>query len=372
MKYLCLLLGVLAFAAPGCRSEEKKTTPEPGGKDAPFVDPDAKRSGDPPGLAKGKSLFTQKSYTASLREFDEYIKLHPEDARGYYYRAVSLQALGRNDEAVAALEKAVEREPDFPEKHNNLAGMFIVGENYEAGIRVLEAAVRKFPRETSLWYNLGLVRLKREDYGAAAGALEKAASLGGGAKLYLTVGVAYLKMGRPKEALKRFLKVLEGGSANAPAEEGAAKSLLALNRPKEALSHAKKAVELSPGNPSRTYLLGSVFLALRRFNEAAEAFGRASVRANKNPRVFLRWAEALKSSGVHEKALEQISKAEALAGDADQMMRGEILLFKGEILVSLKRCKKAVKVLSKAKELLTHNGDLLKRVDEARKSCSRR
>ena len=125
---------ILALPA-GCRTGSSKTTPDEKEDDKPFVGPRGQGAGDAPGLAKGKSLFVQKSYTAALREFDGYIKKHPEDARGYYYRSICLQALQRPKEAIEALQKAVARKPEFPEKHNNLAGLLIQGKKLEAAVR---------------------------------------------------------------------------------------------------------------------------------------------------------------------------------------------------------------------------------------------
>ena len=349
----CLFISFILALAAGCKTGTPKTTPEKKDDDNPFVGPRGQGTGDAPGLAKGKSLFTQRSYTAALLEFDRYIKDHPEDSRGFYYRSICLQALQRPKEAIEALEKAVAREPNFPEKHNNLAGLLIKGKQLQSAVRVLEAAVKAFPRESSLWYNLGLARLFRGKFAAAASALDKAAR--GPApepKIFLAAGIAHLKDGQPKKALKRFERALTRGDANAGAHEGAAKCLLALGRPTEALKHAKKASSLSPGNAARLHLFGVALLACKQPEKAAKSFQRAAEKSPKSATIHLRWAEALAGAGKRQEALKKSTLALTLVGKKMRRLRGEILLARVRILASLKRCREAQKSLREAKSLV--------------------
>jgi tetratricopeptide (TPR) repeat protein len=62
-------------------------------------------------LARGDVEQAQENYDAALRDFDEFSKRAPKDVRGPISRGAVLEAMGRSQEALAALEAAVALEP---------------------------------------------------------------------------------------------------------------------------------------------------------------------------------------------------------------------------------------------------------------------
>src|SRR3984893_1425110 len=62
-------------------------------------------------LARGDVEQAQENYDAALRDFDEFSKHAPKDVRGPISRGAVLEAMGRSQEALAALEAAVALEP---------------------------------------------------------------------------------------------------------------------------------------------------------------------------------------------------------------------------------------------------------------------
>jgi len=67
-----------------------------------------------PYLARGDVERAQKLYDAALRDFDEYIKRVPRDARGFIGRSGILETTGRIPEALAAIEAALAVDPTNP------------------------------------------------------------------------------------------------------------------------------------------------------------------------------------------------------------------------------------------------------------------
>ncbi len=54
-----------------------------------------------------------RNWTAALRTADTALKMDAEYSEGHFYRACALARLGRTNEALQALEKAVELDPDM-------------------------------------------------------------------------------------------------------------------------------------------------------------------------------------------------------------------------------------------------------------------
>jgi tetratricopeptide (TPR) repeat protein len=65
-----------------------------------------------PYLYRGEIERRQKLYDAALRDFDEHIKRAPRDPRGFIGRGDILEATGRIQEALAAVENALTVDPD--------------------------------------------------------------------------------------------------------------------------------------------------------------------------------------------------------------------------------------------------------------------
>ena len=52
-------------------------------------------------------------YQEALHEFEDQLRLHPQDASGHLGKGLALMGLTRNDQALAAIDHAIALEPDF-------------------------------------------------------------------------------------------------------------------------------------------------------------------------------------------------------------------------------------------------------------------
>jgi adenylate cyclase len=103
--------------------------------------------------AKGFLHRTRGEHDAALAAFTEALKHNPDFARGHAQRGAELIYLGRPEEGIAEVEKAIELNPKSPS-----LGMFywIIGRarffmgQYAEAIPPLQRSVRLWP---NLWYN---------------------------------------------------------------------------------------------------------------------------------------------------------------------------------------------------------------------------
>jgi tetratricopeptide (TPR) repeat protein len=77
-------------------------------------------------------------------------------ANPYYNLALSLDAVGRQQEAVAALQKAVEISPDYAEAHYNLGVIHSRAERYGEAVESFKRALAARADYPEALYNLGL------------------------------------------------------------------------------------------------------------------------------------------------------------------------------------------------------------------------
>jgi hypothetical protein len=110
-----------------------------------------------PQVDEGTRAYENQQFDAALEKFDAAAKERPQDPRVQYNRGLALHKLGRNDEARAALNRAMELDAqgELASKiHYNL-GTIAASENQrEQAIREYRAALRKDPTDELSRHNL--------------------------------------------------------------------------------------------------------------------------------------------------------------------------------------------------------------------------
>jgi Flp pilus assembly protein TadD len=136
---------------------------------------------------------------AALERADRFIAEHPRDAQMRFLRAVILGDLGRDDDAIPALERLTEDFPDLPEPYNNLAVLYAARGDYDKAKAALDQALRLRPSYATALENLGDVyaALAARSY---AGALGLESDRPGVARKLATVRQAFLPAAVPASA----------------------------------------------------------------------------------------------------------------------------------------------------------------------------
>ena len=156
-------------------------------------------------LAGAQSSLPPDLQTAWQRAADEYVATlrynadRPEAqvALGGFYGS-----LGRLDEATAAFEAALKRDPGFVPAYVNAADVLrVMGRDAEA-VTMLERGIAVVPDSAALHHGLGLARIRLRQTGAAMGSLQRAVELEPGSARYTYVyAVALHSTGRPADAV---------------------------------------------------------------------------------------------------------------------------------------------------------------------------
>ena len=180
-----------------------------------------------------RSLLGQ--YAEALREYDELIALQDVPrAADQIGRGAALVALGRNEEALAALEPAIAQLPGDTEAH------------IQRGVALLRLrrhaqALASFDRALALCAELPEVLNNR--------------------------AIALAALDRPKEALDSLVRslVLNGGAADSYINLGAIQKSLGLHQ--EAAGSFRRALERKPDDPTASFELAFLHLTLGDFKQ---------------------------------------------------------------------------------------------------------
>lgn len=213
----------------------------------------------------------------ALAAFEHRVALNP-DASGYTLMGDALWALGRLEEAKAALVRALELDPRWDEAMFNLA-MICREEKPEKAKRLLSQAV-SIDETVALYHReLGWQLSLEGDFDAARARIEHAIELDGDdSKAWIYLGLVHEDKGELEEAERAFVK----------------------------------ARELDPAAGTPLYHLGSLYEKQGKFTEAEADLREAAKREPWSPQVIFGLGYFLYKRGDREEAKSWLRRGLAL------------------------------------------------------------
>jgi len=150
-------------------------------------------------------------YGGAVQSFQKAIRQHPKEGSLYFELAVTLQRLGRFQESVAPLKRAIALEPDNnTDAYQLLGAACAMEEQWPEAVKALEiAATTSSPPVASL-YALAFAYLKTGEENKAEQTVQRMfAEHGNSPELYLLLGAMHRDHGRLEESLEAENHALE-------------------------------------------------------------------------------------------------------------------------------------------------------------------
>jgi TolB-like protein/DNA-binding winged helix-turn-helix (wHTH) protein/Tfp pilus assembly protein PilF len=150
------------------------------------------------------------NWDAAEKEYLRAIALNPGYATAHQWYALHLSVLGRFDEAVAELRKAVSLDPLSLIISADLADVLFAAHRYDESMQQSRKTIDMDPNFAIAHYELGQALAQKKMYNEAISELQKANNLSGGNTTCLTgLAYAYAASGSADEAV-RLLNELKG------------------------------------------------------------------------------------------------------------------------------------------------------------------
>jgi Tfp pilus assembly protein PilF len=208
-------------------------------------------------LSKGQNVI-------ALREFLFSIENNPEDPVTQLWLGEAYRRQGHDDKALAAMQLAVELNPQFREAHNNLAAFYLQLERYEEAIVEAQILIDDplYGRPWKAFSNRGWAELKLGRVADARKSLETALEFRSEFwPAALNLGILERESGNTVKAVKLFRKVIEVTEATGPRAEASfrvAQILVSMGHRKKAIKYFTASVKTAPDSSwaeeSRDYL----------------------------------------------------------------------------------------------------------------------
>lgn len=190
---------------------------------------------------------------------------------------ISLEGLGRFDEARKQLELAVRLAPNLENAHIALGGLLARRNEHAEAVKALAEAARILPNSPAVEMALGSALLGAGLGERAAVVLANVARRAPTAEAYGMLAQAQMQAGQATEATQTLRALASRQPSYPMLHMMLAQALLAQSPPEteEALRELAAAEAASPEDAEAPYLKGKALLGLGRFEAAAEAFRKA-------------------------------------------------------------------------------------------------
>ena len=163
--------------------------------------------------------------------------------------AITLREIGRTDEALVWLYRAIERQPVYARAFHELGNLLRAMRNYAEAETVLKRGLEAVPAVAELSLALGGVCLDRADSAGAKVAFARALSIvPGNADALVGFGIALQYEGDFARAAERFRRVLERDPVHHRARMNLGYCLIELGQLDEGIACLRAAVQAAPAN----------------------------------------------------------------------------------------------------------------------------
>jgi tetratricopeptide (TPR) repeat protein len=199
-----------------------------------------------------------------LELMKETATLLPTNALIAYDLGVTHAKRGENDNAIAAFNKAVKLDNDFPEALNNLGVALTELGKYDEAIASYEKALSKRPDYAAALYNLADALLEKKRFDEAIKNYQKALKLEPkDPDILFNLGVAYHKNNQFPEAIESYNKALEFTPDDPEILHQLGMSLFKAEKRTDAISVVRQALEMRPGDRKIRKTLSEMLRAVR-------------------------------------------------------------------------------------------------------------
>ena len=154
----------------------------------------------------------------AYKEITVALKSGSFDHRAYFLKAHYLQQMGRNKEAIAAYQQALNTHPNYAHSHHNLGGVFAAQKAYPQAIQSYQKALTLRPGYFQAQLHLGNAFAATGQNQQAIEAFQKAVEIYPDfAQAHTNLGALYLRQQNFTSAIESFQKAIKYQPTNAEA-----------------------------------------------------------------------------------------------------------------------------------------------------------
>ena len=256
-------------------------------------------------LLSGNRHFQQGKYDEALEDYNEVIRINPQDGEAYNNRGTTKDMLGRHEEALEDYNEAIRINSQFAEAYYNRGTTKDVLGRHEEAIVDYDQAIRINPQYAQAYYNRGNTKDTLDRHEEAIADFNEAIRINSQyAQAYCNRGTVKLAQGQHDDAIADYDQAIRINSQFTQAyyNRGIAKSML--RRFEDAITDFNEAIRINPQDAKVYTNRGNATAALGRYHDAIADYDQV-IRINPQDAV------AYYNRGITHKEIEEYEKARA-------------------------------------------------------------
>jgi protein O-GlcNAc transferase len=260
------------------------------------------------------ALFKQGLLQDALAAFDRLLLREPDHIAGITERGSVLLALKQHDAALTCIEKAIALDPRYAEAHLTRGAVYARLKRHDEAIGSFDHAVRLNPNLAHAWLGYGKVLFELRRFDDALIAYGRAEVLKSGLdEVWIARGNVFYEQRRYDEASAAYDKALALKTRSAEAWVGRGNVARELKRYDEALAAFDKALAFKAETAEAWLGRGNVLFDLSRFEAALAAYDKALALRAGYDEAWLGQGNSLLRLKRFNEALATYEKAAGLA-----------------------------------------------------------
>jgi tetratricopeptide (TPR) repeat protein len=146
----------------------------------------------------------------AIRLWQDVVEKSPNKGRPLNNLAVALEDSGRRTEAIKTLSRAIQADPQYYKSYYNLADLYLVSDQPEKSLPLLETAIRLNPTFTEAYVEVGAALMRSGRFQDVSIFLEQNFDrIKGNAEAHFYLGASYAFQGRRNEAIRELTIISE-------------------------------------------------------------------------------------------------------------------------------------------------------------------
>lgn len=314
-------------------------------------------------LDAAQQAIDTQDYASAAQNYKDYLAKKPDDPTVHYDLGYAYTALHDPADAKSEYEKAIALNPKLGPAYQNL-GITLLPDDPAGAVAALQKAAELLPADARTKWLLGTALENNGELAPAIDQFEAAKNLDAkNAEITISLGQAFLRVGRDKEALAAFQDALAlepKGSALAAAHLGLGRAAITQKQLEEGVSELAAYLQMEPSDAGARIDRASALVDLGKDDEALAELDRAAEHGQQQLRALKLRSQIYWEKKRYDDAVPVLQKAIVLAPrDPDLLAR------LGRVYLQKKDYPNAVRCLAAAYNLNPSANDLLADVIEA-------
>jgi tetratricopeptide (TPR) repeat protein len=267
---------------------------------------------------RGATYHTLGRYNEALIDLDRAITLDPTFALAYNNRGNVFAELGRYNKALADFDRAITLDPTYAQAYNNRGNVFAELGRYNEALADFDRAITLDPTIAQAYSNRSTTFSELGRSAEAVADLDRAITLDPTyAQAYFNRGNAFAELSRYEDALADYTRAIEHDATYAQAYNNRGTTLGKLDRYSEAITDFDRAISLDPIAVQGYVNRGFVYQASGRYDEALADYDHAITLDPTIVQAYTSRGKIFSKLGRYNEALADLDRAIQLgASDA--------------------------------------------------------